>query len=146
MQKKIIKIIKIEKIKGGVANPSPPIGPILGSAGVNIMEFCKQFNERTKNKQGQICPVLIKIYEDKSFEFIIKSPPVSLQLLQELNIQKGSKEPNRFKIGKITWDQIKKIANNKILDLNCFKIESAISMITGTARSMGIEIIKENNN
>lgn len=143
MLKKIIKKIKIEKIKGGSANPSPPIGPILGSSGVNIMDFCKEFNSRTKDRQGQICPVLITVYEDKSFDFIIKHPPVSIQLLNAANIKKGSKEPNKIKIGKITWDQVINISNNKMSDFNCYKIESAISMVLGTARSMGIEVIKD---
>lgn len=143
MLKKIIKKIKIEKIKGGAANPSPPIGPILGSAGVNIMDFCKQFNSRTEQKKGQICPVLITVYEDKSFDFIIKTPPISVQLLNAANVKKGSKEPNKVKIGKVTWDQVVNISNNKMLDFNCSKIESAISMVLGTARSMGIEIIKD---
>lgn len=143
MLKKIIKKIKIEKIKGGLANPSPPIGPILGSSGVNIMDFCKKFNFRTQEKKGQICPVLITVYEDKSFDFIIKNPPVSIQLLNAANIKKGSKEPNKIKVGKVTWNHVVNISNSKILDFNCYKIESAISMVLGTARSMGIEIIKD---
>lgn len=140
MAKKIIKKLRIEKIKGGLANPSPPIGPILGSSGVNIMEFCKQFNMRTKDKHGAICPVIITVYEDKSFDFIIRNSPVSTQLLDAAKLKKGSKEPNRIKVGKITWDQIKIISNNKMSDLNCFTLDSAISMVAGTARSMGIEI------
>lgn len=140
MSKKIIKKLRIEKIKGGLANPSPPIGPILGSSGVNIMEFCKQFNLRTKDKHGEICPVIITVYEDKSFDFIIRNSPVSTQLLDVIKVKKGSKEPNRIKVGKITWDQIKIISNNKMSDLNCFTLDSAISMVAGTARSMGIEI------
>lgn len=140
MAKKIIKKLRIEKIKGGLANPSPPIGPILGSSGVNIMEFCKQFNMRTKDKHGEICPVIITVYEDKSFDFIIRNSPVSTQLLDAAKLKKGSKEPNRIKVGKITWDQIKIISNNKMSDLNCFTLDSAISMVAGTARSMGIEI------
>lgn len=140
MVKKIIKKLRIEKIKGGLANPAPPIGPILGSSGVNIMEFCKQYNARTKDKQGLICPVIITVYEDKSFDFIIRQAPVSIQLLDAAKIKKGSKEPNRMKIGKITWNQIKNISNNKMSDLNCFTLESAINMVAGTARSMGLEI------
>ncbi|WP_185864344.1 50S ribosomal protein L11 [Blattabacterium cuenoti] len=139
--KKVIKKIKIQNINGGKATPAPPIGPILGSVGVNIMEFCKQYNFRTKEKQGKICPVLITVYEDKSFSFVIKKPPVSIQLLSFLKKEKGSKESNRQKIGKISLDEIKKIAEEKMEDLNCFSIESAISMISGTARSMGIEVI-----
>lgn len=140
MNKKIIKKIRIDKIKGGMANPSPPIGPILGSSGLNIMDFCKQFNYRTQDKKGQICPVILNVYEDKSFDFIIRYPPISIQLFELTKLKKGSKEPNRIKIAKITWSQVKIIAENKMPDLNCFSINSAISMISGTARSMGIEI------
>ncbi|AWU43079.1 50S ribosomal protein L11 [Blattabacterium punctulatus] len=143
MGKKIVKKIKIQKINGGNANPSPPIGPILGSSGVNIMEFCKKFNLKTKERKGEICPVIITIYEDKSFSFIIKKPPISIQLLNIIKVEKGSKEPNRSKIGKISLNQIKMIAKNKMEDFNCYSIESAISMICGTARSMGIEIYKK---
>ncbi|AWU43622.1 50S ribosomal protein L11 [Blattabacterium sp. (Cryptocercus kyebangensis)] len=143
MDKKIVKKIKIQKINGGNANPSPPIGPILGSSGVNIMEFCKQYNLRTQERKGKICPVLLTIYEDKSFSFVIKKPPVSIQLLNIIQVEKGSKEPNRSKIGKISLNQIKMIAKNKMEDLNCSSIESAISMVCGTARSMGIEIYKK---
>ncbi|WP_341662292.1 50S ribosomal protein L11 [Blattabacterium cuenoti] len=138
--KKSIKKIKIQKIYGGKASPAPPIGPILGSAGVNIMEFCKQYNFVTQNKIGEICPVVITVYEDKSFSFLIKKTPVSIQLLNVVKKDKGSKESNRSKIGKISFNEIKTIAKNKMEDLNCFSIESAISMISGTARSMGIEI------
>ncbi|ACY40198.1 50S ribosomal protein L11 [Blattabacterium sp. (Blattella germanica) str. Bge] len=138
--KRIIKRIKIQKINGGKASPAPPVGPILGSSGVNIMEFCKQYNFRTQERKGEICPVVITVYEDKSFSFIIKKPPVSIQLLNMMKKEKGSKESNRSKIGKISLDQIKMIAKNKIEDLNCISIQSAISMISGTARSMGIEI------
>ncbi|AEU09222.1 MULTISPECIES: 50S ribosomal protein L11 [Blattabacterium] len=143
MGKKIVKKIKIQKINGGNANPSPPIGPILGSSGVNIMEFCKKYNLKTKERKGEICPVIITIYEDKSFSFIIKKPPISIQLLNIIKVEKGSKEPNRSKIGKISLNQIKMIAKNKMEDLNCYSIKSAISMICGTARSMGIEIYKK---
>ncbi|WP_341656160.1 50S ribosomal protein L11 [Blattabacterium cuenoti] len=140
IRKKSIKKIKIQKIYGGKASPAPPIGPILGSAGVNIMEFCKQYNFVTQNKIGEICPVVITVYEDKSFSFLIKKTPVSIQLLNVVKKDKGSKESNRSKIGKISFNEIKTIANNKMEDLNCFSIESAISMISGTARSMGIEM------
>ncbi|WP_185851456.1 50S ribosomal protein L11 [Blattabacterium cuenoti] len=143
MKKKIIKRIKIQKINGGNATPSPPIGPILGSAGVNIMEFCKQYNSLTKSRKGQICPVIITVYEDKSFSFFIKKPPVSIQILNLIQLEKGSNEPNRSKIGRISLDQIKTIAKNKMEDLNCFSIESAVSMISGTARSMGIEVYEK---
>ncbi|WP_185862014.1 50S ribosomal protein L11 [Blattabacterium cuenoti] len=138
--KKIIKSIKIQKINGGKATPAPPIGPILGSSGVNIMEFCKQYNFRTQDKNGEICPVVITVYEDKSFSFLIKEPPVSTQLLNMIKKEKGSKESNKLKIGKISLDEVKKIAKNKMKDLNCFSIKSAISMISGTAKSMGIEV------
>ncbi|XOD67158.1 MAG: 50S ribosomal protein L11 [Flavobacteriales bacterium Tduv] len=143
MAKKIIKKLRIEKIKGGAANPSPPIGPILGGAGVNIMDFCKQFNTRTQYKQGQVCPVVITVYEDKSFDFIVRNPPVSIQLFETAKLKKGSKEPNRTKVAKVSWDQIKTIAENKMSDFNCFSIESAMSMVAGTARSMGIEVYGE---
>ncbi|WP_185866456.1 50S ribosomal protein L11 [Blattabacterium cuenoti] len=141
-QKKIVKKIKIQKINGGNANPAPPIGPILGSSGVNIMEFCKQYNSRTQKWKGKICPVIITVYEDKSFSFLIKQPPVSIQLINLIKAEKGSREPNRSKIGKISLDQIRMIAKNKMEDMNCFSIDSAISMISGTARSMGIEVDK----
>ncbi|WP_341658287.1 50S ribosomal protein L11 [Blattabacterium cuenoti] len=140
IRKKSIKKIKIQKIYGGKASPAPPIGPILGSSGVNIMEFCKQYNFVTQNKIGEICPVVITVYEDKSFSFLIKKTPVSIQLLNVIKKDKGSKESNRSKIGKISLNEIKTIAKNKMEDLNCFSIESAISMVSGTARSMGIEI------
>ncbi|BAO66249.1 50S ribosomal protein L11 [Candidatus Karelsulcia muelleri] len=140
MYKKIIKIIKLQ-IKGGLANPAPPIGPALGAAGVNIMDFCKKYNFSTQNDKGKLLPVIISIYDDKSFDFIIKKPPVSKQLLELCKIDKGSKESNKIKVGKITWFEIKNIAKNKIIDMNCFNIKSAISMVAGTARSMGIEIL-----
>ncbi|WP_185873187.1 50S ribosomal protein L11 [Blattabacterium cuenoti] len=140
INKKIIKKIKIQEINGGKATPAPPIGPILGSSGVNIMEFCKQYNSVTNNKNGMICPVTITVYDDKSFSFKIKSPPVSFFLLEILKKKRGSKEPNRIKIGKISLNDIRLIAEKKMSDLNCFSIESAISIITGTAKSMGIEI------
>ncbi|WP_185852647.1 50S ribosomal protein L11 [Blattabacterium cuenoti] len=141
-QKKIVKKIKIQKINGGNATPAPPIGPILGSSGVNIMEFCKQYNSRTQKWKGETCPVIITIYEDKSFSFLIKKPPVSIQLINLIKVEKGSREPNRSKIGKVSLDQIRMIAKNKMEDMNCSSIDSAISMIFGTARSMGIEVEK----
>ncbi|WP_185864911.1 50S ribosomal protein L11 [Blattabacterium cuenoti] len=151
MGKKIIKKIKIQKIMGGKATPAPPIGPILGSSGVNIMEFCKKFNEETRNSLGKSCPVIISVYEDKSFSFIIKKPPVSLLLLNTIGIEKGSKESNRIKMGKINLDDVLSIAKSKMNDLNCSSIDAAVSMICGTAKSMGIEIdfskknVKKNN-
>lgn len=142
MIKKIFKLIKIQ-IKGGQANPSPPVGPALGAAGVNIMHFCKEFNEKTQDKKGNLLPVLITVYEDKSFDLIIKTPPVSRRLFEMANITKGSSESNRKKVGTVTWDQVCSIANDKIVDLNCFTIEAAIKLVMGTARSMGIEVIKQ---
>lgn len=132
-------MVKLQ-VKGGAANPSPPVGPALGSAGVNIMEFCKQFNGRTQDKPGQILPVVITVYEDKSFEFIIKTPPVAVQLLELSKVKKGSGEPNRNKVGSVTWEQVQKIAEDKMPDLNCFTIDSALSMVAGTARSMGLKV------
>lgn len=126
--------------RGGQANPAPPIGPALGAAGVNIMEFCKQFNSRTQEKQGQLLPVVITVYEDKSFDFIIKTPPVPVQLLQVSKLKKGSGEPNRVKVGSVSWDQVNTIAQDKMVDLNCFTVESAMSMVAGTARSMGLKV------
>lgn len=142
MAKKIFKLIKIQ-IKGGQANPSPPVGPALGAAGVNIMNFCKEFNTKTQNKQGYLLPVLITVYEDKSYEIMIKTPPVAHRLLEVANITKGSSEPNRNKVGTITLDQVHAIAQDKIVDLNCFTIESAVKLILGTARSIGIEVISK---
>ena len=142
MAKKIFKMVKLQ-VKGGQANPSPPIGPALGAAGVNIMEFCKQFNGRTQEKMGQLLPVLITVYEDKSFEFIIKTPPVPIQLIEASKIKKGSGEPNRVKVGSVTWEQVNKIAQDKMVDLNCFTVESAMSMVAGTARSMGLKVTGE---
>ncbi|MDK2910201.1 MAG: large subunit ribosomal protein [Bacteroidales bacterium] len=139
MAKEVTGIIKLQ-IKGAAANPAPPIGPALGSKGVNIMEFCKQFNARTQDMAGKIVPVIINVYKDKSFDFVIKTPPVAVQLLEAVKAQKGSAEPNRKKIGSITWDQVKEIATVKMPDLNCFTIESAMKMVAGTARSMGITI------
>ncbi|MDQ3289960.1 MAG: 50S ribosomal protein L11 [Bacteroidota bacterium] len=139
MAKEIKGYLKLQ-VKGGAANPSPPIGPALGSKGLNIMEFCKQFNARTQDKAGQVCPVLITIYTDKSFDFVIKTPPAPVLLLDAAKIKSGSKEPNRNKVGSVTWDQIRTIAETKMPDLNAFKIESAMKLVAGTARSMGITV------
>lgn len=139
MAKEIIGFLKIQ-VKGGQANPAPPIGPALGSKGLNIMDFCKQFNARSQDKQGQILPVLLSIYNDKSFDFVIKTPPAPVLILEAIKQQSGSKEPNRNKIGSITWDQIKKIAELKMPDLNAFKLDSAMKMVAGTARSMGVTV------
>jgi len=139
MAKEVAGLIKLQ-IKGGAANPSPPVGPALGSKGVNIMEFCKQFNARTQDKAGKILPVVITVYSDKSFDFIVKTPPVAVQLLEASKTKSGSAEPNRNKVASITWEQIRAIAADKMPDLNCFTIDSAMKMVAGTARSMGITI------
>jgi large subunit ribosomal protein L11 len=139
MAKEVNKVLKLQ-IRGGAANPSPPVGPALGAAGVNIMEFCKQFNARTQEKQGKILPVEISVYVDKSFDFIIKTSPAAVQLLEAAKVKKGSSEPNRDKVASVSWEQIKKIAEDKMVDLNAFKIESAMKMIAGTARSMGLNV------
>lgn len=139
MAKEISGLIKLQ-IKGGAANPSPPVGPALGAKGVNIMEFCKQFNGRTQDKAGKILPVAITVYADKSFDFVIKTPPAAVQLLEAAKLKGGSPESNRQKVGSISWDQVKTIAEDKMPDLNCFKIESAMKMIAGTARSMGVTV------
>lgn len=139
MAKEISGFVKLQ-CKGGQANPAPPIGPALGSKGVNIMEFCKQFNARTQDKMGKILPVLITVYSDKSFDFVIKTPPASVQLMEAAKIQKGSNESNRIKVGKVSWDQVEVIAKDKMPDLNCFSVESAMKMVAGTARSMGINV------
>lgn len=139
MAKEVAGLIKLQ-IKGGAANPSPPVGPALGSKGVNIMEFCKQFNARTQEMAGKVIPVIITVYKDKSFDFIIKTPPVAVQLMEATKVQKGSKEPNRNKVATITWDQVRQIAEGKMADLNCFEVEPAMSMVAGTARSMGITV------
>ena len=139
MAKEITGYLKLQ-VKGGAANPSPPIGPALGSKGLNIMDFCKQFNGRTQDKPGQLLPVLITIYNDKSFDFVIKTPPAANLILETMKKQKGSNESNRVKIGSITWDQVKSIAELKMPDLNAFKIDSAMKMIAGTARSMGVTV------
>ena len=139
MAKEVTGIIKLQ-IRGGVANPAPPVGPALGAKGVNIMEFCKQFNARTQDKPGKIIPVVITVYIDKSFDFIIKTAPAASQLLEAAKKKKGSGEPNRQKVGTVTWDQIKVIAEDKMADLNAFKVESAMLMVAGTARSMGLKV------
>lgn len=139
MAKEVAAFIKLQ-IKGGAANPSPPVGPALGSKGVNIMDFCKQFNARTQEQAGKIIPVIIQVYGDKSFDFITKQPPVAIQLLEVAKIKSGSAEPNRKKVASITWDQVRAIATDKMKDLNAFEIEKAMSMVAGTARSMGITV------
>ena len=139
MAKEIQGFLKLQ-IRGGVANPSPPVGPALGSKGLNIMEFCKQFNARTQEKKGQLLPVVITIFKDKSFDFVIKTPPAAVLLLEHSKLKKGSAESNRAKVGSVTWDQVKQIAELKMQDLNAFKIESAMKMVAGTARSMGLRV------
>jgi len=139
MAKEIAGQLKLQ-IKGGAANPSPPVGPALGSKGINIMEFCKQFNARTQDKAGKVVPVVITYYVDKSFDFIIKNPPVAIQLLEASKQKSGSAEPNRKKVAEITWDQVKLIAEDKMADLNCFALDAAMKMVAGTARSMGISV------
>lgn len=139
MAKEVSGLIKLQ-IKGGAANPSPPIGPALGSKGVNIMEFCKQFNARTQDQAGKVIPVLITVYRDKSFDFIIKTPPAAVQLMEIARLKKGSAEPNRNKVASVTWEQVRQIAEDKMADLNAFTIESAMKMVAGTARSMGITV------
>lgn len=137
MGKEVDGIIKLQ-IKGGAANPSPPVGPALGAKGLNIMEFCKQFNARTQEQAGKVLPVIITVYKDKSFKFIVKQPPVAIQLKEASKINKGAAEPNRQKVGSVTWDQVKEIAEAKMSDLNAFTVESAMNMVAGTARSMGL--------
>jgi large subunit ribosomal protein L11 len=139
MAKEISGLIKLQ-IKGGAANPSPPVGPALGAKGVNIMEFCKQFNGRTQDKAGKVLPVVITVFSDKSFEFVIKTPPAAVQLLEASKLKKGSSIPNIDKVGTVTWDQVRAIAEDKMQDLNCFTVDSAMSMIAGTARSMGVKV------
>lgn len=139
MAKEIAGFVKLQ-VKGGQANPAPPIGPALGSKGVNIMDFCKQFNARTQDKMGKVLPVVLTVYVDKSFEFVIKTPPASVQLLEAAKLKSGSKESNRTKVGKVTWVQVEAIAKDKMSDLNCFTVESAMKMVAGTARSMGITV------
>jgi large subunit ribosomal protein L11 len=139
MAKEVAGLIKLQ-IRGGGANPSPPVGPALGSKGVNIMDFCKQFNARTQDKAGKVIPVVITVYTDKSFDFVTKTPPVAVQLMETAKSKKGSKEPNREKVAQVTWDQVKTIAGDKMEDLNCFTLRSAMKMVAGTARSMGITV------
>lgn len=139
MAKEVSKVVKLQ-VRGGAANPSPPVGPALGAAGVNIMEFCKQFNGRTQDKQGKVLPVAITVYKDKSFDFVIKTPPAAVQLMEAAKTKKGSGEPNRKKIASVSWDQVKAIAEDKMQDLNAFTVESAMKMVAGTARSMGITV------
>jgi len=139
MAKEVSKVLKLQ-VRGGAANPSPPVGPALGAAGVNIMEFCKQFNARTQDKPGKVLPVAITVYVDKSFEFVIKTPPAAVQLMEAAKVKKGSGEPNRTKVATVTWDQVKLIAEDKMPDLNAFTVESAMKMVAGTARSMGFKI------
>ena len=142
MAKEIAGQIKLQ-IKGGAANPSPPVGPALGSKGINIMEFCKQFNARTQDKAGKVLPVVITYYTDKSFDFVVKTPPVAIQLKDAAKLKSGSAQPNRTKVGSVTWEQVKEIATDKMPDLNCFTVESAMRMVAGTARSMGITVTGE---
>ena len=139
MAKEVSKVVKLQ-VRGGAANPSPPVGPALGAAGVNIMEFCKQFNARTQDKAGKVLPVVINVYKDKSFDFVVKTPPAAVQLLEASKVKKGSGEPNRKKVASVTWDQIRTIAEDKMQDMNAFEVESAMLMIAGTARSMGIKV------
>lgn len=139
MAKEISGLIKLQ-IKGGAANPSPPVGPALGAKGVNIMEFCKQFNARTQEQAGKVIPVIITVYKDKSFEFIIKTPPVAVQIMEMAKLKKGSSEPNRDKVATITWEQVREIAEGKMKDLNAFTVESGMRMVAGTARSMGVRV------
>jgi large subunit ribosomal protein L11 len=142
MAKEVAGLIKLQ-IRGGAANPAPPVGPALGAKGVNIMEFCKQFNARTQDKAGKVLPAVITVYKDKSFDFVIKTPPAAVQLMEIAKLKKGSSESNRSKVGKVTWDQVRAIAEDKMPDLNAFSVESAMRMVAGTARSMGINVIGE---
>ena len=139
MAKEVAGLIKLQ-IKGGAANPAPPVGPALGAKGVNIMEFCKQFNARTQDKPGKVLPAVITVYSDKSFDFVIKTPPAAVQILEQANIKKGSSEPNRAKVATISWDKVRVIAEDKLPDMNCFTVDSAMRMVAGTARSMGVVV------
>jgi len=139
MAKEVASLIKLQ-IKGGAANPSPPVGPALGAKGVNIMEFCKQFNARTQDKPGKVLPAVITVYSDKSFDFVIKTPPAAIQVMEQINLKKGSSEPNRSKVGTISWDKVRVIAEDKLADMNCFTVDSAMRMVAGTARSMGVVV------
>ena len=142
MAKEVAAFIKLQ-IKGGAANPSPPVGPALGSKGVNIMDFCKQFNARTQDKAGKVLPVIITVYTDKSFDFVVKQPPVAIQLKESAKVKAGSAQPNRSKVGEVTWEQVKAIDEDKMPDMNCFTVEAAMRMVAGTARSMGINVVGE---
>jgi large subunit ribosomal protein L11 len=137
MAKEVAALIKLQ-IKGGQANPAPPVGPALGAKGVNIMEFCKQYNARTQDKPGKVLPCVITVYSDKSFDFVIKTPPAAVQIIDSAKLKKGSSEPNKSKVGTMTWDQIRAIAEDKMPDMNCFTVDAAMSMVAGTARSMGV--------
>mgnify|MGYP005998987327 CR=1 FL=1 len=139
MAKEVEVQIKLQ-VRGGGANPAPPVGPALGAKGVNIMEFCKRFNAQTQDQQGKVLPVIISVYKDKSFDFVIKTPPAAIQLMEAAKIKSGSKESNRIKVAKVSWDQVRTIAESKMVDLNCFTVESGMKMVAGTARSMGITI------
>ncbi|ALM06536.1 MULTISPECIES: 50S ribosomal protein L11 [Sediminicola] len=139
MAKEVSKVVKLQ-VRGGAANPSPPVGPALGAAGVNIMEFCKQFNARTQDKPGKVLPVVITVFKDKSFDFVVKTPPAAIQLMEAAKIKKGSGEPNRNKVASVTWEQIRAIADDKMVDLNAFTSEAAMTMVAGTARSMGLKV------
>lgn len=142
MAKEVAALIKLQ-IKGGAANPSPPVGPALGAKGVNIMDFCKQFNARTQDKAGKVLPVIITVYSDKSFDFVVKQPPVAVQLKEAAKVQTASAQPNRTKVGEVTWEQVRAIAQDKMSDMNCFTVEAAMRMVAGTARSMGINVVGE---
>ena len=142
MAKEVAAFIKLQ-IKGGAANPSPPVGPALGSKGVNIMDFCKQFNARTQDKAGKVLPVIITVYSDKSFDFVVKQPPVAVQLKEAAKVQTASAQPNRTKVGEVTWEQVRAFAQDKMSDMNCFTVEAAMRMVAGTARSMGINVVGE---
>ena len=142
MAKEVAAFIKLQ-IKGGAANPSPPVGPALGSKGVNIMDFCQQFNARTQDKAGKVLPVIITVYGDKSFDFVVKQPPVAIQLKDAAGIKSGSAQPNRNKVGEVTWEQVRAIAQDKMPDMNCFTLEAAMRMVAGTARSMGLNVVGE---
>lgn len=139
MAKEVAALIKLQ-IKGGAANPAPPVGPALGAKGVNIMEFCKQFNARTQDRPGKVTPVVITVYGDKSFDFVLKTPPAAVQIVEHTKIKKGSSEPNKLKVGSISWDQVRTIAEDKLPDLNCFTVDAAMTMVAGTARSMGVTV------
>ncbi len=139
MAKVVETYVKLQ-VRGGQANPAPPVGPALGAKGLNIMEFCKRFNARTQESQGKLIPVVITVYQDKSFDFVIKTPPASIQIMEAAKLKKGSPESNRTKVGSVTWDQVRAIAEGKMVDLNAFKVESAMKMVAGTARSMGVTI------